>query len=203
MSTPNDLACALLYRLMGEHDFTLPHAAFAAVVKALAAASPPPQQGEPQPAALAQTDALQELTDPSREMGLYERFPESPGALARKVDTLTRERDAQKTKVREVLNAERALSDSYLRIRLLADAMNPPTLEQEAFFAYVESKVADLRRERDEARAALPLAPLTDSQIEQAVLHAGGRWNGDWWIFEDADLHPFVRGIAAISQGTK
>ncbi len=38
---------------------------------------------------------------------------------------------------------------------------------------------------------------LTDVEIERAVTKAGGAWNGDHWIFEDADLHPFVRTLLA------
>lgn len=38
---------------------------------------------------------------------------------------------------------------------------------------------------------------LTDEQIEAALQKAGGRWSGDYWVIEDADLHPFVRGVLA------
>lgn len=51
---------------------------------------------------------------------------------------------------------------------------------------------------------ALPAIPeagqsvLTDEDIEDRLIAAGGRWqDGSYWIIEDADLHPFVRGIAA------
>ena len=37
--------------------------------------------------------------------------------------------------------------------------------------------------------------PLTDEQIEEKFSKSGGRWNGDQWVIEDADLHPFVRSI--------
>lgn len=37
---------------------------------------------------------------------------------------------------------------------------------------------------------------LTDEQIEAAFKAAGGRWaDSSYWLIEDADLHPFVRGI--------
>ncbi len=36
MTTSNDIACAWLYSLMGEHDFTLPNKAFAALVHKIA-----------------------------------------------------------------------------------------------------------------------------------------------------------------------
>ena len=35
----------------------------------------------------------------------------------------------------------------------------------------------------------------TDEQIEATFKMCGGRWNGDHWVIEDADLHPFVRAI--------
>ena len=41
---------------------------------------------------------------------------------------------------------------------------------------------------------------LTDKEIEQAVTKAGGGWDGDHWKFEDADLHPFVRGLLAAER---
>lgn len=45
------------------------------------------------------------------------------------------------------------------------------------------------------ARPSEAREPLSDEQIEDALRKAGGRWNGDHWVIEDADLHPFVRGI--------
>lgn len=36
---------------------------------------------------------------------------------------------------------------------------------------------------------------LTDEQIEASFLKCGGRWSGDAWVIEDADLHPFVRAL--------
>ena len=41
---------------------------------------------------------------------------------------------------------------------------------------------------------------MTDLEIEQAVTKAGGGWDGDHWKFEDADLHPFVRGLLAAER---
>jgi hypothetical protein len=37
--------------------------------------------------------------------------------------------------------------------------------------------------------------PVTDEQIEAKFKQCGGKWNGDQWVIEDADLHPFVRSI--------
>jgi hypothetical protein len=37
--------------------------------------------------------------------------------------------------------------------------------------------------------------PLTDEEIEATFTKCGGKWNGDQWVIEDADLHPFVRTI--------
>ena len=39
------------------------------------------------------------------------------------------------------------------------------------------------------------IKPRTDAQIEATFKKCGGRWNGDHWVIEDADLHPFVRTI--------
>ena len=36
---------------------------------------------------------------------------------------------------------------------------------------------------------------LTDEEIEAKFKQCGGKWNGDQWVIEDADLHPFVRSI--------
>lgn len=41
---------------------------------------------------------------------------------------------------------------------------------------------------------------LTDEGIEAMFRASGGRWGGDYWVIEDADLHPFVRAIASLSQ---
>lgn len=44
--------------------------------------------------------------------------------------------------------------------------------------------------------------PLSDEQIESAFKAAGGRWaDNSHWVIEDADLHPFVRGITQEKQG--
>jgi len=40
-------------------------------------------------------------------------------------------------------------------------------------------------------------AVASDADIEAAFTRAGGKWDGDKWVIEDADLHPFARSIAA------
>ena len=42
----------------------------------------------------------------------------------------------------------------------------------------------------------------TDEQIEATFKRCGGRWNGDYWVIEDADLHPFVRTIEGTELNT-
>lgn len=37
----------------------------------------------------------------------------------------------------------------------------------------------------------------SDKLIELALINFGGKWDGDRWAIEDADLHPFVRSFAA------
>lgn len=46
--------------------------------------------------------------------------------------------------------------------------------------------------------APAPAQQLSDEQIEALLQRCGGKWNGDYWVIEDADLHPFVR--AAMQQ---
>lgn len=41
---------------------------------------------------------------------------------------------------------------------------------------------------------------LADDEIESVFKAHGGRWTGDAWVIEDADLHPFVRSLAALPQ---
>lgn len=42
---------------------------------------------------------------------------------------------------------------------------------------------------------------MTDRDIEAAAKKAGGRWqDGSYWVFEDADLHPFARALLAAER---
>lgn len=43
-------------------------------------------------------------------------------------------------------------------------------------------------------RAAAP-QPITYERIETVFKDCGGKWDGDQWVIEDADLHPFARAI--------
>ena len=45
--------------------------------------------------------------------------------------------------------------------------------------------------------ATKPPAELSDAQIEEAFSSASGKWDGDRWVIEDADFHPFVRSLLA------
>ena len=45
--------------------------------------------------------------------------------------------------------------------------------------------------------AAQP-AEVTDEQIESEFQRCGGKWDGNQWVIEDADLHPFARAILAL-----
>ena len=38
---------------------------------------------------------------------------------------------------------------------------------------------------------------MTDEEIEEMFKRYHGRWDGDHWIIEDADLFPFVRACLA------
>lgn len=46
--------------------------------------------------------------------------------------------------------------------------------------------------------AAIQQAEVTDQLIESEFQRCGGKWNGDQWVIEDADLHPFCRAILAL-----
>ena len=47
------------------------------------------------------------------------------------------------------------------------------------------------------AHATQP-AEVTDDQIESEFQRCGGKWDGNRWVIEDADLHPFARSILAL-----
>ena len=56
------------------------------------------------------------------------------------------------------------------------------------------------RQMREAMRHALrpERVPMTDEEIEALFGKCGGHWNGDQWVIEDADLHPFTRAILAL-----
>jgi hypothetical protein len=87
---------------------------------------------------------------------------------------------------------EMAMSNELSRIQFYSRA-------QEA-----ADRVEKLEAENESLRRAAPvvgddgLLPLTDEQIEEKFKTALGRWeDGSYWAIEDADLHPFVRGLIA------
>ena len=64
---------------------------------------------------------------------------------------------------------------------------------------------ADQMRARDamwaERLAALqpqPAAAVSDEEIERIFKKCGGKWNGDHWVIEDADLHPAIQEFLAL-----
>jgi hypothetical protein len=61
-----------------------------------------------------------------------------------------------------------------------------------------ESKQVDLRAWPHLLVYAPQRKPLTDAEIEAKFLTCNGRWDGDRWVIEDADFHPFVRAITAL-----
>ena len=56
-----------------------------------------------------------------------------------------------------------------------------------------------------ESVAAAPQAveAMSDAYIESLVRRHGGKWGGSYWVFEDADLHPFVRTILTLASHTQ
>ena len=53
--------------------------------------------------------------------------------------------------------------------------------------------------------AAAPQAveAMSDAYIESLVRKHGGKWGGSYWVFEDADLHPFVRTVLTRASHTQ
>ena len=46
------------------------------------------------------------------------------------------------------------------------------------------------------AQPPLPVQePLTDDDFEATFKKCGGYWDGDLWVINDADFHPFLRTI--------
>lgn len=53
--------------------------------------------------------------------------------------------DQLEFKLNEMRNAEHALSDSYIRLRHIVGAMNPPSVESKEIWAHTEQKAQELR----------------------------------------------------------
>ena len=61
----------------------------------------------------------------------------------------------------------------------------------------LEGENLGYKRMLDVAEAPPQRKPLTDEEIEAAFLKCNGKWDGDQWVIEDADFHPFARAIEA------
>lgn len=63
--------------------------------------------------------------------------------------------------------------------------------------------ITNLISENEQLQAALasqsPKEAMSDAEIEAIAIQSGGRWDGNTWVFEDADMHPFARAIEAAS----
>lgn len=66
-----------------------------------------------------------------------------------------------------------------------------------------KSECEDLRERIAELEASqAQRVPLSDAQIEDAFIEAGGRKSSQqFWLIKDADLHKFVCGITQEKQG--
>lgn len=45
-----------------------------------------------------------------------------------------------------------------------------------------------------------PSEEYSDQELEDMAQRYGMSWDGDRWIIEDADLHPFMRALLAAAQ---
>jgi hypothetical protein len=72
-----------------------------------------------------------------------------------------------------------------------------------AWKATAEAKDRDMQQAAAQPQQSAEVRGLTDSEIEAAFKAAGGRWDGDRWVIEDADLHPFVRGITPPADASR
>ena len=61
----------------------------------------------------------------------------------------------------------------------------------------LEGENLGYKRMLDVAEAPPKRTPLTDAEIEATFLNCNGKWDGDQWVIEDADFHPFARAIEA------
>ncbi len=107
----------------------------------------------------------------------------TPAPIARMTSDLVREMRA-----REAFNA-------------VYDAIDPITTTRHTAWLCWQAARASLAPAPQPASAlAAVREPLSGEQIDAAFIAAGGRWNGNFWVIEDADFHPFVRGITAQAQ---
>lgn len=98
------------------------------------------------PEAVRLADALEDIAATSSCM--FEDEATEAAALLRRIPELEAERDRWR-------DAERSLSESYVRIREAIGAMRPPSLETDALWSYVEQTARDLVAERDQLLAEL------------------------------------------------
>ena len=88
------------------------------------------------------------LADKCARWDISDSDKDDIAALLRRIPELVAERDRWR-------DAERSLSESYVRIREAIGAMRPPSLETDALWSYVEQTARDLVAERDQLRAEL------------------------------------------------
>jgi len=77
-----------------------------------------------------------------------------------------------------------------------ADAVRDGNLQKRVIARRNLGQVIDnIRAPADQAASV----ELSDTEIDERVYAAGGRWqDGSYWVFEDADLYPFVRSLLSI-----
>ena len=111
-----------------------------------------------------------------------------PEALQMAIRSMIQEAARQRARIAELevelmREAQRTAAE-----KLRADQMTEQHRMSAAMNAEARGELAQLREKRQ---------PLTDEEIENVVQRCGGLWSGDYWIIEDADLHPIARTFAA------
>jgi hypothetical protein len=105
-------------------------------------------------------------------------------------------------------------SPAASRAAIQQDGWHDPKLPPHGLLPFAFAGLSEHAREaareyaeiyaRTALEAAQPASPApltwTDKEIEAAARSRGCKWHSDgYWVFEDADLHPFVRSLLALA----
>lgn len=87
-------------------------------------------------------------------------------------------------------------------LRIVKDELSQPAAPESAEPSADGLRVVETVDDEGRSSFHNEFAP-SDADIEQQVRDCGGRWNGDVWVIEDADLHPMCRSFLATSSAAK
>lgn len=140
---------------------------------------------------------------PGSISAMWVGFKAARTAAQAQIARLEAERDERERKWKALLAQEHALSDSYVRVRLIVDAMNPPDLtDASTLFAYVEQAAANMRIELAEARATV--ARMRDALKEERRVRLLGREpDVHWESMRDIRRACYAETDAALSATAK